>query len=97
MGNASPSGLFSTSLLNPHGFIFSLSFLYILERAEFGLKRKGRDFSEMNSLEVTQYTLNVAKYLLEYAKTHLNTFFRSKMPRFCPNPYLFCLKALVFP
>lgn len=66
------------------------------ERNEFGMERKGKVFPESNYLEITQYMLNVTKCLLEYAKTHLNTFFYSKTTLFCPNPYLFCLKALVF-
>ena len=37
-------------------------------------KGKGKYFREY-FFEITQYTLNVTKYLLEYAKTPLNAFF----------------------
>lgn len=94
------------STILPDSFFFLMETPIILsfhffpcyqERDEFGMEREGKVFSEGIFFEITQYTLNVTKYLLEYAKTHLNTFFCIKTTLFYPNPYLFCLKALVFP
>lgn len=94
------------STILPDSFFFLMETPIILsfhffpcyqERDEFGMEREGKVFSESIFFEITQYTLNATKYLLEYEKTHLNPFFIKKTTLFYPNPYLFCLKALVFP